>query len=171
MLDVLSKHVHVRPATLTETDDEVRSTVRGTLSCIGALLAAIRECRGKLCGRLEAAIQSEAVMAVVTGDLDYLDVLSSSHWVDAVHVLAISVTGIDCDAVRYRAAGEVTVEFQWGDRDDDGGGGPATFPFVADLWSPVEQLDTFYGTEIEVDAAGWHARFGPDEDDLHAETR
>jgi hypothetical protein len=162
-IDNLSKHVHVREATAETDPAKIEEIATDTLVFLIELLEAICICRTTVTDALEGAIHEETVMALVTENLDYIDVLSSSHSVETVDVLSKTILSIDNEIVRFKITGEVEADFHWGS-SSDGIDGSEAFPFEMTMWSFVEDIGRFEDIEVMVDDTHWQEQFGPDVD-------
>jgi Predicted pPIWI-associating nuclease len=165
-VDSLSKYVHVREATADLDAHEVDAFVVESLAFLVELLRAIASCRKQVTDALEQQIQDETVMALITEDLDHVDVLSSSHSVEQVDVLTTHIDAIDHEVVRYTITGEVGIDFHWGP-SNDGIDGTETFPFILKTSCSVHEMGKFEDSELELDTGNWHQAFEPDPDDLY----
>lgn len=161
-IDELSKHGHVREATIA-AGREMDAVVVDTLSFLIELLEAIQACRNRVTDALENEIREETVMTLVTESLDEVDVASSSHSVDTVDVLSTTIVSIDEAVVQFYVKGEVGIDFHWGS-SDDGVDGSETFPFELKMWSSVDDMQRFNDVELMVDAEFWRGQFRPDID-------
>lgn len=161
MIKTLSKHVHVREATSEPDQPTIMAVVSDTLTFLGELFQAIRSCRKKVTDALEETIHEETIMALISENLDYIDVLSSTHSVETVDVSSVVIISIDEEIVRFRVRGEIGVDFHWGS-SHDGIDGDETFPFEATMWSSVDDLQSFQDIEVTVDDSSWQKTFEPD---------
>jgi len=162
MIKTLSKHVHVREATAI-TDIEIMTTVvSDTMTFLVEFFQGVRSCHKTVTAALEELIHEETIMALVTEDLDYIDVLSSSHSVESIDDFAVSIVSIDHELVQFRVKGDVGIEFYWGGSGDDGLAGDESLPFTATMSSSIDDMESFQDVEVTVDASKLHAQFEPD---------
>jgi len=167
-VDDLSKYTHVRPGSIVSSQAEIDAFVAGATAALRNLFTWIEECRATVADAVVSTVNQAALHALVQQTVQELDELSSATAVEDVHVEDLTVVSLTHDAIVFHAAGEVSVELQWGSPSDfrrgDGATMDACFPFRMRLTArpaDVEKLDSFTVADITVENKSW---FGVDDE-------
>ena len=160
-VDNLSKHTHIEEKTFNIEDRQVNIYVEEILAAVVGLFTTIEDNHKALVSALWDRLDESTIDAALRETILAIDELATHHTIEEVYTDKIQIVDIDSYFVRFEARGTISCELQWGSNSDlrrgDGAVLPQSFPFMCELWSPVDNPQDIQTNEnaFGADTSSW----------------
>jgi hypothetical protein len=153
-IELLSKYTHINVETFELNESEINKLVMEVVSSLKLFLQTITETRKYIISKIEDKLTDEIIEHSIWEISDGVDILSTHHNIEAIHVGNYFIKKIGAKELKISANGDVNVRLQYGSNGDlrrgDGAEMNMSFPFKSLLNAKFIKKIQF--SKIEVDS-------------------
>lgn len=134
-IDLLNKYTHINENTFDIDKTEIDTKSQQVIEAFEKFAETIKECRKIIIQSLENKISDQVIEKAMWDVIDEIDILSTHHTIEEIHVERHIVTKLESDQIYIEASGRMGVTLQYGSNGDlkrgDGLELDESFPFTS----------------------------------------